>query len=184
MAMPDSLSYGHSAMYTSLITILVWIVVGDFDTRCLVASHLWALFLQTSSSRTPLTLAAPSARGILAADESTGTIGKRFSSINFDTRRGEPSYPPRELLSCTPGARQYMYISGVILFQETLYQKTKDGKPFVDILKDGGVLLGIKLGTDKETTTQGHHDLGKRSHLISVTKRSHFTTVLQKSLHI
>lgn len=66
----------------------------------------------------------------------------------------------RELLFCTPGALQY--ISGIILFEETLYQKTKDGKPFVDVMKEAGVLPGIKVdkgtidiaGTDGETTTQ------------------------------
>lgn len=63
-------------------------------------------------------------KGILAADESTGTIGKRLSSINVenieDNRRAL-----RELLFCTPGALQYL--SGVILFEETLYQKTASG---------------------------------------------------------
>ncbi|KAF8664925.1 hypothetical protein HU200_054243 [Digitaria exilis] len=105
--------------------------------------------------------------GILAADESTGTIGKRLSSINVENIE-ENRRALRELLFCCPGALQY--ISGVILFEETLYQKTKDGKPFVDVLKEGGVLPGIKVdkgtievaGTDKETTTQGHDDLGKR----------------------
>ncbi|KAI5007119.1 hypothetical protein ZWY2020_047067 [Hordeum vulgare] len=76
-------------------------------------------------------------KGILAADESTGTIGKRFASINVenveDNRRAL-----RELLFCTPGALQYL--SGVILFEETLYQSTKGGKPFVDILKEGNAL--------------------------------------------
>ncbi|CAL5022015.1 unnamed protein product [Urochloa decumbens] len=106
-------------------------------------------------------------KGILAADESTGTIGKRLSSINVENIE-ENRRALRELLFCAPGALQY--ISGVILFEETLYQKTKDGKPFVDVLKEGGVLPGIKVdkgtievaGTDKETTTQGHDDLGKR----------------------
>jgi fructose-bisphosphate aldolase class I len=58
----------------------------------------------------------------------------------------------------------------VILFEETLYQSSKAGKPFVDILKEANVLPGIKVdkgtvelaGTNKETTTQGHDDLGKR----------------------
>lgn len=106
-------------------------------------------------------------KGILAADESTGTIGKRLASINVENietnRRGL-----RELLFCTPGALQYL--SGVILFEETLYQQTASGKPFVEVLKEGGVLPGIKVdkgtvdlkGTNGETTTQGHDDLGKR----------------------
>ena len=106
-------------------------------------------------------------KGILAADESTGTIGKRLSSINVENvetnRRAL-----RELLFCTPGALQYL--SGVILFEETLYQKTASGKPFVDVLKEGGVLPGIKVdkgtvelaGTNGETTTQGLDGLAQR----------------------
>lgn len=106
-------------------------------------------------------------KGILAADESTGTIGQRFASIHVenveDNRR-----TLREFLFCTPGALQYL--SGVILFEETLYQKTSGGKPFVQVLKEGGVLPGIKVdkgtvelaGTNGETTTQGLDDLGKR----------------------
>ncbi|KAL9236059.1 hypothetical protein vseg_010767 [Gypsophila vaccaria] len=106
-------------------------------------------------------------KGILAADESTGTIGKRFASINVENvetnRRAL-----RELLFTTPGA--FSYLSGVILFEETLYQKTASGKPFVEVLKEGGVLPGIKVdkgvvelaGTNGETTTQGLDDLGKR----------------------
>ena len=58
----------------------------------------------------------------------------------------------------------------MILFVETLYHKTADGKPFVKVLEEGGVLPGIKVdkgtvelaGTNGETTTQGHADLGKR----------------------
>ncbi|KAB2631608.1 fructose-bisphosphate aldolase [Pyrus ussuriensis x Pyrus communis] len=106
-------------------------------------------------------------KGILAADESTGTIGKRLSSIsveNTETNRRAL----RELLFTTPGALQYL--SGVILFEETLYQKTAAGKPFVDVLKEGGVLPGIKVdkgtvelaGTNCETTTQGLDGLGER----------------------
>ncbi|URE32293.1 fructose-bisphosphate aldolase, cytoplasmic, partial [Musa troglodytarum] len=106
-------------------------------------------------------------KGILAADESTGTIGKRLASINVENVEANRR-ALRELLFCTPGALQHL--SGVILFEETLYQKTADGKPFVEVLKEGGVLPGIKVdkgtvelaGTNGETTTQGHDDLGKR----------------------
>lgn len=63
-------------------------------------------------------------KGILAADESTGTIGKRFSSINVENvETNRRAF--RELLFTTPGALKYL--SGVILFEETLYQKTADG---------------------------------------------------------
>ncbi|QCD98024.1 fructose-bisphosphate aldolase 6, cytosolic [Vigna unguiculata] len=106
-------------------------------------------------------------KGILAADESTGTIGKRLASIsveNVETNRRAL----RELLFTTPGA--FDCLSGVILFEETLYQKTASGKPFVELLKEGGVLPGIKVdkgtvelaGTNGETTTQGLDGLGQR----------------------
>jgi fructose-bisphosphate aldolase class I len=106
-------------------------------------------------------------KGILAADESTGTMGKRLSSINVENvETNRRAF--RELLFTTPGALKYL--SGVILFEETLYQKTADGKPFVDLLKENGVLPGIKVdkgvvelaGTDGETTTQGLDGLLQR----------------------
>jgi fructose-bisphosphate aldolase class I len=106
-------------------------------------------------------------KGILAADESTGTIGKRLASINVENVESNRQ-ALRELLFTTPGA--VSCLSGVILFEETLYQKTVSGKPFVQVLKEGGVLPGIKVdkgvvllsGTNGETTTQGLDDLGKR----------------------
>ncbi|XP_002533605.2 fructose-bisphosphate aldolase 6, cytosolic [Ricinus communis] len=106
-------------------------------------------------------------KGILAADESTGTIGKRLASINVENI--EPNRRAfRELLFCTPGALECL--SGVILFEETLYQKTADGKLFVDILKKNGVLPGIKVdkgivqlaGTNAETSTLGLDGLAER----------------------
>ncbi|CAL9210258.1 unnamed protein product [Musa hybrid cultivar] len=74
-------------------------------------------------------------KGILVADESTGTIGKRLSSINVENVE-ENRRSLRELLFCTPGALRYL--SGVILFEETLYQKTASGKPFVKSPQGGG----------------------------------------------
>ncbi|KAL7170384.1 hypothetical protein ACSBR2_035283 [Camellia fascicularis] len=106
-------------------------------------------------------------KGILAADESTGTMGKRLSSINVENVESNRQ-AFRELLFTTPGALQYL--CGVILFEETLYQKTAAGKPFVEVLKEGGVVPGIKVdkgvvelaGTNGETTTQGLDGLGQR----------------------
>jgi fructose-bisphosphate aldolase class I len=106
-------------------------------------------------------------KGILAADESTNTIGSRFKSINLEnTEPNRRAY--RELLFTTPDFEKY--ISGVILFEETLYQSTADGKPFVKLLQEKGVIPGIKVdkgtvvlpGTNGETATQGLDDLGKR----------------------
>lgn len=91
----------------------------------------------------------------------TGTIGKRFASIGVEnTEENRRCY--RELLF-TADASVAENISGVILFHETFYQKTKDGTPFVKILKDKGIISGIKVdkgvvplaGTDGESTTQG-----------------------------
>ena len=72
------------------------------------------------------------------------------------------------MLFTTPGIGEY--ISGVITFEETLYQKAADGTPFVDVMKKQGMIPGIKVdkgvqplfGTDGETVTQGIDDLGKR----------------------
>ncbi len=83
-----------------------------------------------------------SAQGILAADESIGTIGKRFDRVHLANNiENRSSY--REMLFKTDGFERY--ISGVILFEETLYGATKDGTPFVDLLVRKGVLPGIKV---------------------------------------
>lgn len=106
-------------------------------------------------------------KGILAADESTGTIGKRFSAINVENVE-ENRRKYRQLLFKTEGIENY--ISGVILYEETLYQKADDGTAFVDILKSKGIIPGIKVdkgikplaGTNGECVTQGMDDLDAR----------------------
>ncbi len=81
-------------------------------------------------------------KGILAADESFPTIQKRFDSIKVEsTEETRRSY--RELLFTTPQAEQY--ISGVILFDETLRQKGHDGTPLPQVLAGKGILPGIKV---------------------------------------
>ena len=70
-------------------------------------------------------------KGILAADESTGTIGQRFEKINVDNNE-ENRRAYRELLFTAPGIENY--ISGVIMFEETLDQSTHDGTNFVALL--------------------------------------------------
>jgi len=108
-------------------------------------------------------------KGILAADESTGTIGKRFK--NIDVENTEPNRRAYRELLFTTGKELAEYISGVIMYEETLNQKTKDGKPFPEVLKELGIVTGIKTdkgvvelpGTNGETDTQGITDLGKRS---------------------
>ena len=81
-------------------------------------------------------------RGVLAADESSGTCEKRFKSVNVEcTEETRRSY--RGLLFTTPGVEQH--VSGVILFDETIRQKTHDGVPFPAYLAGKGILPGIKV---------------------------------------
>jgi len=91
-------------------------------------------------AETARTLVAPG-KGILAADESTSTIKKRFDAISVENiEANRRAY--RELLFRTPGIAQF--ISGVILYDETIRQKAADGTPLVQILRDQGILPGIK----------------------------------------
>ena len=81
-------------------------------------------------------------RGLLAADESTGTIKKRFDKIKVEgTEENRRAY--RELLFTAPGMAEH--ISGVILYDETLRQSTKGGERFADLLTRLGVVPGIKV---------------------------------------
>jgi fructose-bisphosphate aldolase class I len=92
---------------------------------------------------TAAAIAAPG-KGILAVDESTKTIGKRLQSIGIEnTEEARQGY--RGLLFTAPGLGKY--ISGAILYEETLYQNHKNGTPFVKQLKDNGVFPGIKVDT-------------------------------------
>lgn len=106
-------------------------------------------------------------KGILAADESTSTIKKRFDSIKLEsTEEHRRSY--REMLFTAPGAADY--ISGVILYDETIRQKTKDGTPFPEYLTKKGIIPGIKVDTGAkplagfkgETITEGLDGLRER----------------------
>jgi len=106
-------------------------------------------------------------KGILAADESTGTIKKRFDSIRLEsTEEHRRSY--REMLFTAPGADSY--ISGVILYDETIRQKTQEGTPFPQYLARKGIIPGIKVDTGAkplagfkgETITEGLDGLRER----------------------
>ena len=105
--------------------------------------------------------------GILAADESVGTLAKRFQAVNVaSTEEARRDY--RELLFSTPGLGGF--ISGVILFEETLRQKSAAGIPLPEVLKAQGIVPGIKVdkGTvllpefPGETLTQGLDGLAQR----------------------
>lgn len=83
-------------------------------------------------------------KGILAIDESTGTCRKRFESVGVEcTEETRSAY--REMLLTTPGLARY--ISGAILYDETLRQSTRDGVRFVDHMEEVGILPGIKVDT-------------------------------------
>jgi len=106
-------------------------------------------------------------KGILAADESTGTIKKRFDAIKLESTE-EHRRLYRELLFTAPGAAEW--ISGVILYDETIRQKTKDGTAFPEYLTKRGMLPGIKVDTGAkplagfpgETITEGLDGLRER----------------------
>ena len=83
-------------------------------------------------------------KGILAADESTPTIGKRFATINTESTEGNRQRY-REMLFTTPDVADY--IGGVILFDETLRQSTSDGVPFAKYLGDLGMIPGRPAST-------------------------------------
>ena len=109
-----------------------------------------------------------SGQGILAADESTGTIQKRFDSIGVENAE-ENRRDYREMLFRSKEAMDN-YISGVILFEETLYQKAADGTPFVDLIRASGAVPGIKCdkgahslaGVNGESVTEGLDGLRDR----------------------
>jgi fructose-bisphosphate aldolase class I len=117
-------------------------------------------------SATARALVAPG-RGILAADESSGTIKKRFDTIGLEsTEEHRRAY--RDLLFTTDGAAEF--ISGVILFDETIRQSSADGTPFPQLLASKGIVPGIKVDTgakklaltDGETVTEGLDGLRER----------------------
>ncbi|MEX2598669.1 MAG: class I fructose-bisphosphate aldolase [Dehalococcoidia bacterium] len=106
------------------------------------------------------------AKGILAADESTGTIKRRFDAIGVEnTEENRRDY--REMLFRTPVGQ---YLSGVILYEETIRQKAADGTPLVKLLQDQGIMPGIKVdmgakplpGSPRETVTEGLDGLRER----------------------
>merc|ERR1719428_2204299 len=83
-------------------------------------------------------------KGLLACDESTGTVGTRLEGIGLENNE-ENRRTWRNLLFTTKGIGEY--ISGAILFEETLYQDDPNGKPFVDVLKAQNIIPGIKVDT-------------------------------------
>jgi fructose-bisphosphate aldolase, class I len=113
-----------------------------------------------------LQMVAPG-KGILAADESTNSVGKKFDKINIEnTEENRRAY--REMFFTAPKIGDY--ISGVIMYDETFHQSTADGVPFVKLLQDEGVLPGVKVdegtkdmdGSPVEKVTKGLEGLPPR----------------------
>jgi len=105
-------------------------------------------------------LVAPG-RGILAADESAPTIEKRFKAIALpSTEENRRAY--RELLFTTPGVSEF--ISGVILYDETIRQRSSDGTPFTNVLERQGIVPGIKVdeGRSRCSGSPGEDHRGSR----------------------
>jgi fructose-bisphosphate aldolase, class I len=122
---------------------------------------------KTELIQTAKDIAAPG-KGILAADESTGTIGKRFEGISVEnTEENRRAY--RDLLVTAPGIEKH--ISGVIFFEESVDQKIADGTNMTQHLRNRGIHVGIKLdkglvvigGTNDESATQGLDGLAARA---------------------
>src|SRR5712672_1022475 len=118
-------------------------------------------------NKVALALAAPG-KGLLAADESSGTIKKRFDAINVaSTEETRRDY--REMLFRSSEAMS-RYISGVILYDETIWQNAKDGTPLIKIIEQSGAIPGIKVdegtqalpGCPGELITAGLDKLAER----------------------
>jgi len=114
-----------------------------------------------------------SGKGILAADESHATIGRRFEPLGIaNTEENRRRY--RQMLLTTKGVGEF--VSGVILFDETIRQGADGGRPFVEVLRDQGVIPGIKVdrGTKPLEGTSGEHITegldGLRERLAEYTK--------------
>ena len=119
-----------------------------------------------STVRTARALVAPG-KGILAADESTPTMARRLAGIGLESTEAlRRSY--REILFTTAGLSEH--VSGVILHDETIRQRARDGRPFAQVLLDAGMLPGIKVdagttdlaGFPGEVVTQGVDGLRER----------------------
>ena len=112
-------------------------------------------------------------KGILAADESVTTIGKRFSSINVEnTEDNRRDY--RDILLSSPLYEKY--ISGVILHEETLYQKNIDNKLIIDYLKSKDIIIGIKVDEGLESLSEyGDEKITKGLDTLEIRCKNYFS---------
>lgn len=139
--------------------IAVVVVLATMSSAFQIQSNRGGLSLRMALAdyrqelaKTASTIAAPG-KGILAVDESTKTIGKRLESIGVEnTEANRKAY--RGMLFTAPGLGKY--ISGAILYEETLFQSGADGNPFVQTLNKNGVYAGIKVDTGLQPLLGGH----------------------------
>jgi fructose-bisphosphate aldolase class I len=146
-------------------------IIGSFAARRPSGRRGGGPLQEAGMNRTELARVAHAmvakGRGILAADESTGTIKKRFDKIKVESTE-ETRRAYRELLFTTPGVAEF--ISGVILYDETLRQATRGGERFADLLTRLGIVPGIKVdagtkplpGFPGEVATEGLDGLAGR----------------------
>ena len=136
-------------IYNVYVVLMVLLAVSVNGFRMLPSAKMTSslqmslLDYKSELAKNAAAIAAPG-KGILAVDESTKTIGKRLQSIGIEnTEENRRDY--RGLLFSAPGLGKY--ISGAILYEETLYQNSKSGASFVKLLNDNGVFPGIKVDT-------------------------------------
>ncbi|CAH8578277.1 unnamed protein product [Schistosoma guineensis] len=130
--------------------------------------HLYLTEAQENDLRRIAQAICAPGKGILAADESTATMGKRLQQIGVENNEENRRLYRQLLFSADHKLAEN--ISGVILFEETLHQKSDDGKTLPTLLAERNIIPGIKVdkgvvplaGTDNETTTQGLDDLASR----------------------
>jgi fructose-bisphosphate aldolase, class I len=146
-----------------------WIRSGERrwnSSRSVASNPSYLIMSHPELASIARTLVAPG-KGILAADESTGTITKRLQAVQVESSE-ETRRSYREMLFTAPGLGEF--ISGVILYDETLRQSSRDGTSFVELLQAQGILPGIKVdggttplaGFPDETVTEGLDGLRDR----------------------
>lgn len=124
------------------LLLVVWSVAEAFSARTSSIKMALADYKE-ELAKTAAAIAAPG-KGILAVDESTKTIGKRLQGLGIEnTEENRQAY--RGMLFSAKGLGNY--VSGAILYEETLFQKSKEGVAFVDILKANNIFPGIKVDT-------------------------------------
>lgn len=135
---------------SALVAVFAGVADGFYvhNSRSNVASVNTALSmsLEKYSDELKATAAAmvSEGKGLLACDESTGTVGARLESIGLENNEANRR-EWRQLLFTAPNIGDF--ISGAILFEETLYQDNTEGVPFVDVLNNAGIIPGIKVDT-------------------------------------